>query len=71
MCNALAMPDTDVALIGSREACRLLGEINRSTLIRWVRAGVLQPVAKLDGANGAYMFARADVEKLARERSAA
>jgi predicted site-specific integrase-resolvase len=65
------MQTTAPDLIGSKEACQLLGDINRSTLIRWVRAGALKPVGKLDGTNGAYMFARADVEKLARDRSAA
>ena len=50
-------------LIGSKEACLILDK-NRSTLVRWVRDGVLTPVHKLEGDNGAYLFDRADVEAL-------
>jgi predicted site-specific integrase-resolvase len=59
-------------LIGSKEACLILDK-NRSTLVRWVRDGVLTPVHKLEGDNGAYLFARADVEALvvARDQQAA
>jgi len=64
------MSATTTDLIGSKEACRVLGDVNRSTLIRWVRDGLLTPATKLDGTNGAYLFHRADVERLARERAA-
>jgi predicted site-specific integrase-resolvase len=59
-------------LIGSKEACQILDK-NRSTLVRWVRDGILTPVHTLEGDNGAYLFARADVEALvvARDQKAA
>lgn len=57
---------TDVTddLIGSKEACALLGDVHRATLVRRVWSGALEPVAKLPGKNGAYLFRRADVEAL-------
>lgn len=62
-------PPTD--LIGSAESCRILGDVNRTTLTRWVAEGRLAAATKLPGANGAFLFHRAEVERLARERSAA
>jgi predicted site-specific integrase-resolvase len=60
---------TESDLIGSTEAFKLLG-IDRSTLLRWREAGLLTEVHRLEGPNGAYLFRRADVEKLAAERAA-
>lgn len=57
-------------MIGSAEACQVLGGIDRSTLSRWVQLKKLQPVLRLPGARGAMLFRRADVERLARERAA-
>ena len=57
-------------LIGSAEACELLGDIDRSTLSRWVALGKIKPVKRLPGATGAMLFKRRDVERLARERAA-
>jgi excisionase family DNA binding protein len=57
------MPSTR-DLIGSAEACQILG-IHGSTLGRWVKAGRITPVTQLPGTNGAMLFARADVERLA------
>lgn len=57
-------------LILSAEACERLG-IDRSTLSRWVAAGRIVPAMKLDGPRGAFLFTPADVDRLARERSAA
>lgn len=54
-------PDHSLALIGSAEACQLLG-INRSTLTRRVSRGELPPVGKLRGTNGAWIFRQADIE---------
>ncbi|AXN50994.1 helix-turn-helix domain-containing protein [Mycobacterium marinum] len=56
--------------IGSAEVARLL-EINQVTVARWVTSGELKPVHKLPGKNGAYLFSRADIEKLATERAEA
>ena len=52
-------------LIGTTEACRLLG-IDRSTLSRWVAAREprITPALQLPGPNGAMLFNRADVEAL-------
>lgn len=52
-------------LIGSAEACSLLGDIDRSTLTRWVQLGRIEPAMRLPGPNGAYLFRRADIEALA------
>lgn len=69
MCNAPAMP-TPEELIGSAEACDIL-RVNRSTLVRWVKVTKrLVPVHKLPKENGAYLFRREDIERLAEERKA-
>ena len=57
-------------LIGSAEACRILGDISRSTLTRWVESGRITPDYRLPGENGAFLFIRAEVERVAAERSA-
>jgi len=51
-------------LVGSRVACQRYG-IDRSTLVRRIQAGVIIPLARLDGA--AYVF---DVADLPAERVA-
>lgn len=43
--------------------------IERSTLALWAREGKITPLMKLPGIRGAYVFARADVERLAQERA--
>jgi predicted site-specific integrase-resolvase len=55
-------------LIGSAEACQILN-IHGSTLGRWVKAGRITPVYQNPGTNGAMLFARADVLRLAAEYS--
>ena len=63
------METISLDLIGAAEACRLLGDINRSTLTRWVQAGVISPVARpSDKRNSAMLFDRRDVEALAASR---
>lgn len=57
------MPDD---LIGSAEACRLLG-IDKATLTRWVSQDRLEPAHKLPAKNGAFLFNRADIERLRDE----
>jgi len=56
-------------LIGSAEACQIL-QIDRSTLSRWVKFGDVDPAMRLSE-RGAMLFRRADVERLAAERSSA
>lgn len=58
------MPQPD--LIGSAEACQILG-INRSTLTRWVATDRITYWVKLPGETGAMLFDRAVVETLAAE----
>lgn len=65
------MPNTSQPdLVGSAEACALLGGIDRSTLVRWVQAGRLVPAMRLPGQTGAYLFRLTDVRRLAREVAA-
>jgi len=65
--KTVAMPDD---IIGSTEACTILN-IDKATISRWVAAGKLTPVAKLPRKNGAFLFARADIDALATERATA
>ncbi|MEA1795150.1 helix-turn-helix domain-containing protein [Rhodococcus sp. IC4_135] len=60
------MPHEDS--IGSTEACRLL-DVSRATLTRWAKSGVITPAMQLPGRNGALLFKRDDVEKLAAQRA--
>ncbi|KAB2583974.1 hypothetical protein BS297_17665 [Rhodococcus erythropolis] len=63
------LPDMTIQdLIGSTESCRLL-RVDKSTLTRWAKTGVLNPATKLPGRNGALLFERTDVEKLAAARA--
>jgi len=49
-------------LIGSAEACEILGGIDRATLVRRIAAGKLKTVTKLPGGSyGTWVFRRADV----------
>ncbi|MCV7102533.1 helix-turn-helix domain-containing protein [Mycobacterium palustre] len=56
--------------VGAAEACQIL-RVHATTLGRWTKNGVITPAHKLPGKNGAYLFKRADVEKLAAERASA
>ena len=55
---------TQSDLIGSAEACRILG-VHVSTLTRWVATGEVKAAHKLPSKNGAYLFARAEIERKA------
>lgn len=55
-------------LIGASEAAGLLG-IDRSTLTRWVKAGRIEAAHKNPHSNGALVFDREAVERLAAERA--
>lgn len=57
-------------LIGSAKACEVL-DIDKSTLSRWVQAGILTPAVKLPGRNGAMLFDPKDVNRLCLDRAAA
>lgn len=51
----------------SAEVCERLG-IDRSTLTRWVRRGLITPTYKFPHRNGAMLFDPVDVERLAADR---
>lgn len=55
---------TDIDLISTKEACRILNK-DKSTLGRWIKAGKLTPAFKGDGPNGIMLFQRTDIEALA------
>lgn len=57
-------------LLNSAEACALLGDIDRSTLSRWVALGRITPAAKLPGLRGPFLFDRAEVERVKAEVAA-
>ncbi len=56
-------------LVGSREAALILG-VDRSTFLRWVADGLIEPEHELPGLTGSKLFRRMDVERLAREKAA-
>jgi len=63
------MNDTDERPIGTREAMEILG-VSKDTLIRMIARGDVT-ADKLPGSNGAYLFDRADVERLAQDKASA
>lgn len=63
MPNAGHMPNTPDELVTSAAVCTELG-IDRSTLTRWVQAGRIEPATKLPGLRGAYLFTRAEIDRL-------
>lgn len=60
------MTDT---LITTTEAATVLG-LDRRTVTARVRSGTLAPAIKLPGERGAYLFDRADIERLAEQETA-
>lgn len=60
-----------VHLVTTAEALAILRRSSPSTVTRLVQAGKLSPAQKLPGLRGAYLFDKADVERLAAKRSAA
>jgi len=64
----------DDPLIGSDEACKLLERVgvpvHRATLLRWAASGRVTVMHKMPGTNGAFLFSRNEILRLARERLA-
>lgn len=60
---------TETAQIGSKDAAEIAG-VTQATINRWVAAGRLKPVAEFPGYRGARLFARADVEAVAKAGAA-
>lgn len=70
MCNAAAMSNLEQhAPLTSAEVCETLN-IDRSTLSRWVAAGLIEPSLKLPGIRGAFIFNRDEVERRRQEMAA-
>lgn len=60
-------------LLSTIEVCEVVG-FDRSTLSRWIKDGTASPAMRLPGKTGAYLFTRAETERLRdiyRERTAA
>jgi predicted site-specific integrase-resolvase len=55
-------------LVGSAEACEAIG-VDRSTLIRWVKAGKATAVQRLPGQTGVYLFEPAEIARLVAEQA--
>jgi len=60
--------DTATTLLGATEAARA-AFVSKQTLIRDVAAGLIAPIGKLSGPNGAYVFDAAEVERYAAARA--
>lgn len=67
MCNGSCMASAQ-DIISTIEACEVLGGIDRSTLTRWVEAGKVTPMHKMPGVTGAWLFTRAEIERVAAEQ---
>jgi predicted site-specific integrase-resolvase len=61
---------SDEPLIGAKDAADLLG-VDPATVVRWVHAGRVTPITKAPGKTGAWLFSRAEIARLARDRLAA
>lgn len=68
-CAMLYCMTTDTDIIGTAEACAILGK-HAATLGRWIDSGRIQPATKLPGRNGAWLFWRTEVEQLRDELAA-
>lgn len=67
--GAMNPPD----LLSTTQVCEVVG-FDRSTLSRWIKDGTAVPALRLPGKTGAYLFTRAETERLATvyaERTAA
>lgn len=57
-------------LLATVEAAAIIG-VERSTLSRWIDSGRIAVAHRLPGANGAHLFHRAEVERVAAEYASA
>lgn len=55
--------------MGTAEACEALG-VSKDTLIRMAARGEVTPLHKMPGPNGAYVFSRTEIERLAADKAA-
>lgn len=61
----MLLPD----LIGTTEAAQII-DVDKATLTRWVASGRIAAATKLPKKNGAYLFTRDEVERVASEYAA-
>lgn len=61
-------PAPELDLVGTAEAARMLGNLDKSTITRFAQTGELPIATRLPGKAGALLFRRADVERLIAER---
>ena len=64
----LATMTEDSTLVGTSEVMEMLS-VSRDTVVRMVARGALKAVHKMSGPTGGYLFQRAEVEELAREKA--
>jgi excisionase family DNA binding protein len=57
-------------LLNTAEVCEILG-IKPYTVSRWVAKGTIAPIARGSGRRGHMLFLRAEVDRVAAERTAA
>jgi len=56
-------------IIGTRAAARLL-DVDRVTLVRWVKSGRITPIGRIsETPTGAFLFKREDVDQLVQDRA--
>ena len=60
---------TDPDLVATVEAAAIIG-VERSTLSRWAENARLLPAMRLPGKNGAALYRRTDVQRVADEYAA-
>lgn len=58
------MPEPQPDLLGAQEAATAIG-IERSTVTRWIDKGWLIPAQRIGGPNGALVFTRDEIERVA------
>ena len=67
----LSNPRAGERFLSTRQVMELLDEKYPRSITRLVERGDLKPAHKVPGATGAYLFARADVNRLLRKRKEA
>lgn len=63
------MQNDDTDVIPLSEAAQIL-DLSVKTMHRRIASGAIRPAGKLPGLRGAYLFNRADIERLAKEHAA-
>lgn len=63
------MPSQPDPLVATPEAMEILGYKNASSVARLVYEHKLVPARKMPGKNGAYLFHRVDLERIAADRA--